>query len=49
VSKYQAVIFDWDPSRGKSSFKISNEEIKEFNKKNYIELNELPKKTIEYW
>lgn len=48
-SKFPAVIFDRDPNRGKGSFKILNEEIKEFNKKNYLELVEVPKKTIEYW
>ena len=49
VSKFPAVIFDRDQSRGKGSFKILKEEIKEFNKDSYIELSEVPKKTIEYW
>lgn len=49
VSKYPAVIFDRNPSRGKGSFKILNEEIKELSKENYTELNEVPRKTIEYW
>ena len=50
VNKYEAIIFDRDPTRGKgSSFEVLPHEVKLFNHENYTEQTEVPIKTIECW
>jgi hypothetical protein len=49
TSHYEAIVFDRDLTRKDKSFKVEAHEVRKLEVDSYKELEEVPKRTIEYW